>query len=307
MQKYFLSFIVALALHLSIIGLFMLNISADAPVKPLRAEIPEIISARILDENLVEAKAQELKQQKQDKKRYQQQQKDDVARQIKQEKKRLQQAKERRILAEKQAKKQTEQRKKAAQEEQNKLQAIKQKVASEKKRQLEKKQKRLAEGKKQAQEKKRKAEAQRVATAKKEAARKEAAKQEKKAAEKRQQENEEQLRIAAAKQAQDDKIRAANVKIAQKAGADAKALIKRKVTQNWHRPSSVSGKLACTIKVGLIPSGDVMTVNIVKSSGNALFDASVERAVYKASPLPVPKDPEVFKQFRRFKFVFSPG
>jgi len=65
--------------------------------------------------------------------------------------------------------------------------------------------------------------------------------------------------------------------------------------------------LSCKVKVNLIPSGDVMSVSVVKSSGNALFDNSVERAVRKASPLPVPKDPSVFKQFRSFTFVFAPN
>jgi hypothetical protein len=49
-----------------------------------------------------------------------------------------------------------------------------------------------------------------------------------------------------------------------------------------------------------------MSVVIVESSGNSLFDDSAERAVRKASPLPVPKDPGVFKQFRSFSLEFAP-
>ena len=64
--------------------------------------------------------------------------------------------------------------------------------------------------------------------------------------------------------------------------------------------------MKCKIKIGLIPSGDVMSAAVVESSGNSLFDDSAVRAVYKASPLPVPKDPNVFKQFRNFTFVFAP-
>ncbi|SMG67316.1 protein containing TonB, C-terminal domains [methanotrophic bacterial endosymbiont of Bathymodiolus sp.] len=49
-----------------------------------------------------------------------------------------------------------------------------------------------------------------------------------------------------------------------------------------------------------------MSVVIIESSGNSLFDDSAERAVRKASPLPVPKDPGVFKQFRSFSLEFAP-
>ena len=314
MRKYFLSFIVALALHLGIIGLFAINISTDKLVVNKPKKVPEIIEATILDETVVEAKAKELHQQEVNTKRAQQQQKDDVARQLKLEKKRLQEAKNRRLQEEKQARKQAENRKKLAVEEQKKLLAIQQKVALEKKKQQKQEKQRLAEQKKQALEKKRKAEVERVAeekrkveVAKKEAARVEAEKQEKIAAEKKQRENEEKLKIATAKQAEENRIRSENAKIAKQAAVSAVALIKRKVTQNWNQPSAVPDKLSCKIKVSLIPSGDVMSVSVVKSSGDPLFDDSVERAVYKASPLPVPKDPNVFKQFRNFTFVFAPN
>ena len=307
MRKYFLSFLLALSLHLGIIGLFVMNISTDMPVASKPKKVQEIIEATILDETVVEAKAQELRQQQENKKQAQQKQKDDVARQLTQEKKRLQQAKNRRLLEEKLAKKQAEKRKKVAQEEQKKLQAIKQKVALEKKKRQQQEQQRFAEEKKQAQEKKRKAEAERVAeenrqieAEKQEATRIEAEKQEKIAQEKRQRENEENLKIAAAQEAE-------NASIARKASVDAAALIKRKVTQNWNRPGSVSGNMKCKIKIGLIPSGDVMSAAVVESSGNSLFDDSAVRAVYKASPLPVPKDPNVFKQFRNFTFLFAPN
>jgi len=191
------------------------------------------------------------------------------------------------------------QQKKKAQQVAAKLKAIQQKTALAKKKQLEIE-------KKQALEKKQKQEAERLAVAKRkaEAVKKEAERQ---AAEKQAKIMAEKKRVAAQKKAVADKLRAEKARIARKATANAKALIHRKVTQNWNQPNSVAKKLACTIKVELIPSGDVMTVHVIKSSGNALFDNSAERAVYKASPLPVPKDPDVFKQFRRFTFVFSPS
>ena len=97
MRKYFLSFIVALALHLGIIGLFVINATSDDPVNQKPQKIPEIIEATILDETVVEAKAQELRQQQENKQRVQQKKNDEVARQLRKEKQRLQRVKDKRL------------------------------------------------------------------------------------------------------------------------------------------------------------------------------------------------------------------
>jgi colicin import membrane protein len=302
MSKYFLSFLLALSLHLSIIALFVFSIPTDTPPVIVKKPEPVIIEATILDESAITAKANELKQQQEKKKRLQQKQQQDYASKLAAEKQQLQQLKDKRLQAEKAAKEQATKRKKAAQEEQQKLQAIKQKLASEKKKQQEIVKRRQAE------EKKRKADAKRVAEEKRKAkiARQEALKKQKIAAEKKQKALAEKLRLEAARQVELNKQRAENARIAKKASADATALIKRKVTQNWNRPGSAPKNLKCKIRIGLIASGDVMSVVIVESSGNSLFDDSAERAVRKASPLPVPKDPGVFKQFRSFSLEFAP-
>jgi len=308
LQKYAFAFILALSLHFSIIGLFAFNfISEPAPTPKVQKQVPEIIKASILDENVVAEKAKELQQAEEKKLNHRQQQKDQLAKQLKQEKLRIKQAKTKRLKIEKAAKAEAKRLQQVAKNEAKKLAAIKQAVVLEK-------QKRIAKEKAQAVEKKRKQEAERVAeeqrkvaAEKQEVARKKAEKQQKIAKEKQHQEELARQKKAAAKQAEVNRVRSENARIAKKATADAKVLIERKVTQNWNRPSKVSGKLACTIRVGLIPSGDVMSVVVVKGSGNQLFDDSAERAVFKASPLPVPKDPNAFSKFRSFTFVFSPN
>jgi colicin import membrane protein len=62
------------------------------------------------------------------------------------------------------------------------------------------------------------------------------------------------------------------------------------------------------VQVRLIPGGDVVPggVSIIKSSGNAAFDRSVEAAVYKATPLPVPSGP-LFESFRNLRLNFNPS
>jgi colicin import membrane protein len=50
----------------------------------------------------------------------------------------------------------------------------------------------------------------------------------------------------------------------------------------------------------------VMDAEVISSSGDEDFDRSAESAVNKASPLPVPKDKELFaRKFRSFQFLFN--
>jgi len=308
-NKYSLAFILALSLHFSIIGLFAFNfISEPTPTPQVQEKVPEIIEASILDENIVAEKAKELQQAEEKRLNQRQQQKDRFAKQLKQEKLRIEQAKTKRLKVEKAAKVEAKRLQQVAKNEAKKLAAIKQAVVLEK-------QKKIAKEKAQAVEKKRKQELERVAeeqrkvaAEKKEVARKEAEKQQKIAQEKQRQEKLVRQKEAAAKQAEESRVRAQNARIAKKAMADAKVLIKRKIMQNWNQPSAIPDGLSCTIRVNLIPStGDVMLVNVEKSSGNRLFDESAERAALKASTLPVPKDPKIAQQFRSFVLLFDPN
>lgn len=84
------------------------------------------------------------------------------------------------------------------------------------------------------------------------------------------------------------------------------AIIQQRVKRNWRRPASTKKGMSCTIQVRLIPGGDVVNVGVVKTSGDVAFDRSVEAAVYKASPLPLPPDQELFDHFRDLHFRFVP-
>jgi colicin import membrane protein len=83
--------------------------------------------------------------------------------------------------------------------------------------------------------------------------------------------------------------------------------IQDKVQRNWLRPPGSAGGLSCLIKVRLIPGGDVVSATVVRSSGDPMFDRSVETAVLKASPLPLPPDTSLFNHFREINFNFAPG
>ena len=58
------------------------------------------------------------------------------------------------------------------------------------------------------------------------------------------------------------------------------------------------------VRVSQIPGGEVVKAEIQTSSGNIAFDRSVEEAVLRSSPLPVPKDPALFD--RTIMITFEP-
>lgn len=56
---------------------------------------------------------------------------------------------------------------------------------------------------------------------------------------------------------------------------------------------SVAGNPKAVFKIDLLPSGEVLAVKLLKSSGIPAFDDAVEKAINKASPLPKKKDGSV--------------
>ena len=93
---------------------------------------------------------------------------------------------------------------------------------------------------------------------------------------------------------------------AQSAIAHYKVLIRQKVEQNWVRPPDSRKGMKCVVRVKLVQGGDVLEAVVVQSSGDPVFDRSVENAVYRASPLPLPDDSTLFPYFRDLEFTFKP-
>jgi len=107
--------------------------------------------------------------------------------------------------------------------------------------------------------------------------------------------------------ADEKRAAAAKNKKAQSTIRRYQALIKQKVERNWIRPTTFKKGLSCTVLVRMMPSGEVLEAKVVKSSGDPIFDRSVEQAVQKAAPLPLPPDGSLFTSFRNLKFLFRPG
>lgn len=84
-------------------------------------------------------------------------------------------------------------------------------------------------------------------------------------------------------------------------------LINQRVVTKWNRPLSARNGMVTTLRITVLPGGEVSSVVTVKSSGDPAFDASAEEAVRRASPLPVPDDPALFRQyFSSITFRFNP-
>ena len=91
------------------------------------------------------------------------------------------------------------------------------------------------------------------------------------------------------------------------AAASYRAGIYQRIVDNWSRPPSARNGMEVQLRVELVPTGDVVAVTVLASSGNRAFDQSAEAAVRKARRFEVPKESRLFEQrFRRFNLLFRP-
>ena len=67
-------------------------------------------------------------------------------------------------------------------------------------------------------------------------------------------------------------------------------------------PSELKGNPEAIFDVVQLPTGEVLSAQLRKSSGNKLYDDAVERAILKSSPLPKPDRPDQFQRELQLKF-----
>jgi colicin import membrane protein len=85
------------------------------------------------------------------------------------------------------------------------------------------------------------------------------------------------------------------------------AQIQADIVQNWSRPPSARNGMQALLKVFLVPTGEVVDVTLIESSGNEAFDRSVLLAVRKTERFLVPDDARQFERtFREFEVLFRP-
>ena len=86
-------------------------------------------------------------------------------------------------------------------------------------------------------------------------------------------------------------------------------LIQQRLSENWSRPPSARLGMEVLIELSLVPTGRIVGVTIIDSSGDTAFDRAAEQAAFKAQQFKELQNMEsvIFeKYFRRVKVVFSP-
>lgn len=85
------------------------------------------------------------------------------------------------------------------------------------------------------------------------------------------------------------------------------AAIRLAIAKAWSRPPSARLGMQTRLRVDLVPSGDLLAVTVLESSGNPAFDRSAENAVRKVGRFEVPDNRRLFENnFRRFTLLFKP-
>ena len=266
----------AVGIHLLLLLVMFFGVNWTDDAKPLPAT--PVVQATVVDQAALDKEVKKLKA-AEDKKRKQKE------------------AAEKKKKAE--AKRKAEAERKAAEKKKQEA-AKKKRLAEEKKKKAAAEKKRLAEEKKQkaAAEKQRKAEeATKKAAAEKKRQAEEAALKKAEAEKKKAEAAARQLELEAQYQAEQDLTEKQLIM----------AAIQQKVDRNWLRPPGTPQNLSCEVRVRLGANGSVLLVSIIKSSGDVGFDRSVESAVSKADPLPMPTSPRLVSQFRDIRFVFKPS
>lgn len=225
----------------------------------------------------------------------------------KEEKKKLEQKKAEKRLEDLLA--QTKEAKKKQKQEEQKLAEIKKeqeqqkKKAEQKKKKLaDEKKKKLVDEKKKKKELAKKKEKERLTKVKKEEERKRKEAEKKKKAElarkKKLEEEKRAKELALQQRLEEERTEAAL--------AQYVPIIRQKVGRNWNQPVNVQSGITASVLVKLSVTGEVLSATVTRSSGNSVFDRSVENAVYKASPLPIPQERGVNERFRNLNLKFKP-
>ena len=82
------------------------------------------------------------------------------------------------------------------------------------------------------------------------------------------------------------------------------AMIEQHVVRQWNRPATARSGLECEVRVAQTPTGTVLSAQVTQCNGDAAVKQSIEAAVLRASPLPLPPDPRLFE--RNLVFIFKP-
>ena len=85
-----------------------------------------------------------------------------------------------------------------------------------------------------------------------------------------------------------------------------KTLIIQSISSYWIEPPNLQKNIYCKLLLHLAPGGKVLKVDVIRQSANPAMDRSAINAIWKASPLPVPNNTELFNSFRLISITVRP-
>jgi len=267
---YPLSIVLAVLLHGSVLAALFYFQQADTEVIDIVR--PPAVKALLVNEN-PQARNERVLQQRQ-------------AQQERQERQRQEAAQAERQRQEEQRRAQEQQAAERRQQEQERLQAEQQRVAQE--QQQREQQQREQEQREQQQ---REAEQQRQ--------------QELAAEQERQRQEQAQAQARAQQEADARELAETEAELVMAYSA----VIHDLVQQYWSRPPSARNGMVVVLRIRMVPTGDVLDVEIVQSSGDFAFDRAAESAVLKVNRFTELQgmDPRLFdRNFRTFLLTFRP-
>lgn len=270
---YPLSIVLAVLLHGLVLAALFYFQQADTEVIDIVR--PPAVKALLVNEN-PQARNERVLQQRE-------------AQQQRQERQRQEEAQAERQRQEEQRRAQEQQAAEQRQQEQERLQAEQQRVAQEQ-RQREQQQ-REAEQQRQREQQQREAEQQRQ--------------QELAAEQERQRQEQAQAQARAQQEADARELAETEAELVMAYSA----VIHDLVQQYWSRPPSARNGMVVVLRIRMVPTGDVLDVEIVQSSGDFAFDRAAESAVLKVNRFTELQgmEPRLFdRNFRTFLLTFRP-
>ena len=266
----------SIILHIILGGILIFSFKFSAKPTPVHKPVTNIVQATSVDKKQVELELKRLKDKEEAKKA------EEKKRQKKLEKK-AEEAKKKRIAEEKKLKKlkkkKKEEKKKRIAEEKKLKKLKKEKKELEKKQKLEREKKRKEAERKRKEEEKLKAEE----------------------AERKRKEEEKKLK----EKALQEELEAEQSEHDQSEISKFTNLIINAIENRFNCSPLFKG-ISNKILIRMGESGKVIESTIIESSGNELFDQRAEKAVYSASPLPVPTDSKLFNEMRKIRITFEP-
>lgn len=83
--------------------------------------------------------------------------------------------------------------------------------------------------------------------------------------------------------------------------ADYTNKIRLRIKSNLALPPGIQGNPEAIFEVTQLPTAEVLSVKLKRSSGNPALDSAIERAIRRSSPLPKPDDPSLFQRTLEIK------